>query len=306
MHALIEALIKSGPVVTDGSWGTQMQKRGLARGECPDAWNLTHPERVLEVARQYVDAGSQIILTNTFGGNRLALKKFGLDHKAVAINTAGIEISKEAAGDGAHVFASIGSTGMMLVTHETTEAELQDVFEEQAAAQAGAGADGIIIETMIDVAEAGIAAAAAKQTGLPVIVSMVYDAGEHKDRTMMGNSPEEVVAALSGAGIDGFGANCGQGIEAFLPICDRLRQATDLPIWIKPNAGLPEIVDDRTVFRTTADEFAQFIPELVRTGAGFLGGCCGTDHKFVAAIRQAVDRQRPNGANRNDRLTAGF
>ena len=289
MHQLIKTLIKSGPVVTDGSWGTQMQKRGLQRGECPDSWNLSHPERVLEVARQYVNAGSRIILTNTFGGSRLALKKFKLDEKAVEINMAGVEISKKAAGNRASVFASIGPTGLMLVTRETTEAELQHAFEEQAEAQTRAGADGIIVETMIDVTEARIAATAAKQTGLPVIVSMVYDSGEHKDRTMMGNSPEEVVAELSAVGVDGFGANCGQGIEAFPPICARLRQATGLPIWMKPNAGLPEIIDDQAVFRTTAGDFAQYIPKLIDAGASFIGGCCGTDQDFIEAIRETVD-----------------
>ena len=289
MHSLIESLTSSGPVVTDGSWGTQMQKRGLKRGECPDSWNLSHPERVLEVAQQYVNAGSQIILTNTFGGSRLALQKFKLGGKVVDINTAGVEISKKAAGNRAYVFASIGPTGLMLVTRETTEAELQNVFGEQAAAQARAGADGLIVETMIDVTEARIAATAAKQTGLPVIVSMVYDSGENKDRTMMGNSPEEVVAELAGLGVDGIGANCGQGIEAFPPICARLRQVTDLPIWIKPNAGLPEIIDDQTVFRTTARQFVQYIPELIAGGADFLGGCCGTDQGFVEAIRETID-----------------
>ncbi len=288
MHPLIESLIKDGPAVTDGSWGTQMQKRGLRRGQNPDSWNLSHADQVREVAEQYVNAGSQIILTNTFGASRLSLANFKLDEKTVEINMAGVRISKEAADGRAHVFASIGPTGRMLITQETTEEELQNVFEEQANAQAQAGADGIIVETMIDIEEARIAAIAAKQTGLPVIVSMVYDSGEDKDRTMMGNSPEEVVAAISEIGVDGFGANCGQGIEAFLPICRRLRQATDLPIWIKPNAGLPEVVDDGVVFRTTAQEFVQFVPDLVQAGASFIGGCCGTDQEFVKTIRQAV------------------
>jgi methionine synthase I (cobalamin-dependent) len=177
----------------------------------------------------------------------------------------------------------------MLVTRETTPEELQTVFEEQANAQARAGADGIIIETMIDIEEARIAAIAAKQTGLPVIVSMVYDSGEDKDHTMMGNSPEEVVAVISKIGVDGIGANCGQGIEAFLPICRRLRQATDLPIWIKPNAGLPEVVDDGgVVFRTTAQEFVRYVPDLIQAGANFIGGCCGTDQEFIKTIRQTV------------------
>jgi 5-methyltetrahydrofolate--homocysteine methyltransferase len=288
MHPFIAALIQNGPVVTDGSWGTQMHKRGLKRGQSPDSWNLSHPEQVEDVARQYVDAGSQIILTNTFGASRLSLSNYKLGDKVVDINSAGVRISKRAAGDRVRVFASIGPTGRMLVTGETTEAELRKVFEEQADSQAQAGADGIIIETMIDIDEARIAAQAAKRTGLPVIVSMVFDSGEDKDRTMMGNSPEEFAAEIQKIGVDGLGANCGQGIEAFLPICRRLRQATDLPIWMKPNAGLPEVVDDSVVFRTTPAEFVQYVPDLIRAGANFIGGCCGTDQKFVKAIRQAV------------------
>jgi methionine synthase I (cobalamin-dependent) len=289
MHPLIESLVKNGPAVTDGSWGTQMQKRGLKRGHNPDSWNLSHADQVREVAEQYVSAGSQIILTNTFGASRLSLANFELAEKTVEINMAGVRISREAAADRARVFASIGPTGRMLVTRETTPEELQTVFEEQANAQARAGADGIIIETMIDIEEARIAAIAAKQTGLPVIVSMVYDSGEDKDHTMMGNSPEEVVAEISEFGVDGIGANCGQGIEAFLPICRRLRQATDLPIWIKPNAGLPEVADDGgVVFRTTAQEFVRYVPDLIQAGANFIGGCCGTDQEFIKTIRQTV------------------
>jgi 5-methyltetrahydrofolate--homocysteine methyltransferase len=288
MHPLIASLIESGPAVTDGSWGTQMHKRGLKRGQSPDSWNLSQPEQVEAVARQYVDAGSQIILTNTFGASRLSLSNYKLGDKVLDINSAGVRISRQAAGDRVRVFASIGPTGRMLVTGETTEAELQNVFEEQAGAQAQAGADGILIETMIDVDEARIAAQAAKQTGLPVIVSMVFDSGEDKDRTMMGNSPEEFAVEMHKIGVDGLGANCGQGIEAFLPICKRLRQATDLPIWMKPNAGLPEVVDDSVVFRTTPAEFVRYVADLVRAGANFIGGCCGTDQEFVKAIRQAV------------------
>ena len=288
MHPLVESLVKSGPVVTDGSWGTQMQARGLTSGVCPDSWNLSHPQHVKEVARQYVDAGSQIILTNTFGASRISLDKYKLGDKAADINIAGVQISKEAAGDRAYVFASMGPCGKMLITKETTEEELREVFEEQANAQARAGADGIIVETMIDIVEARIAAFAAKQTRLPVIVSMVFDSGEDKDRTMMGNTPEEFINEITACGVDGVGANCGQGIDAFLPICTRMRQATDLPVWIKPNAGLPEFIDDKTVFRTTAQEFVQYIPDLIRAGTNFIGGCCGTDQIFVQAIRDTI------------------
>ena len=288
MHPLIEKLVRKGPVVTDGSWGTQLQRRGLSRGESPDSWNLDHPERVAEVAQAYVDAGSQIILTNTFQASRITLERYGLDDKAREINQRGVQISKSVAKDRALVFASIGSCGKMLITGDTTEAELGEVFGEQAAALAEAGADGIVVETMIDVAEAKIAAAAAKQTGLPVVASVVFDAGKNKDMTMMGNSIAEAVDTLSGVGVDVIGANCGQGIEAFAPICKRMRQLTDLPIWMKPNAGLPEIVDEQTVFHTTAAEFGAHVPGLLESGANFIGACCGSDETFIDEIRRIV------------------
>ncbi|UCE55737.1 MAG: homocysteine S-methyltransferase family protein [Desulfobacterales bacterium] len=289
MHPLIESLIKSGIVVTDGSWGTQLQKKGIKRGECPDSWNLRHPDWVEEVAKGYVDAGSQVILTNTFQSNRLSLQRYNLADKAAEINTRGVEISKNAAGDKAYVFASIGPSGKMLLTKETTEDELQAAFAEQANAIAKAGADGIIVETMIDVVEAKIAATAAKQTGLPVIASMVFDAGENKDTTLMGNTPEQVVEELTKVGVDGVGANCGQGIEGYIPICRRLREATDLAVWIKPNAGLPEVEDEKTFFYTTAQEFVEFVPEMIQAGANFIGACCGSDQEFVKEIRRIVD-----------------
>jgi len=289
MHTLIESLIQSGIVVTDGSWGTQLQKKGIKRGECPDSWNLKHPDWVEEVARGYVDAGSRVILTNTFQSNRLSLERYDLGGQTVEINTRGVEISKKAAGDETYVFASIGPSGRMLLTKETTEEELQSAFEEQANALAKAGADGIIVETMIDIVEARIAATAAKQTGLPVIASMVFDAGENKDTTLMGNTPEQAADELAKAGVDGVGANCGQGIEGYIPICKRLRKATDLAVWIKPNAGLPVVEDEKTIFYTTAQEFVEHVPELIQAGANFIGACCGSDQEFVKEIRKVVD-----------------
>jgi 5-methyltetrahydrofolate--homocysteine methyltransferase len=288
MHKLIEKLMKEAPVLTDGSWGTQLQARGIARGECPDSWNLTHPEEVEEVARCYVDAGSRVILTNTFSANRFVLSKFGLADKAGAINRAGVEISRRAAGDHACVFASIGPSGKMLMMKDVTEEEMREAFEEQAAALAGAGADGIVVETMMDIAEARIAVRAAKKTGLPVVCSMVFDSGKERDRTMMGNTPEQAASELEKAGADVVGANCGQGIEGFIPICGRMKKACGLPVWIKPNAGLPEVIDGQVTYRVTPAEFARHVPALVRSGAGFIGGCCGTNQDFVKEIKKTL------------------
>jgi len=284
-------MIVSGPVITDGAWGTQMQARGLGVGEFPDDWNLTHPDRVCAVAEAYVEAGSEVILTNTFGATRPRLAEAGLEAKVADINREGARISCEAAKGRAKVFGSLGPTGKMLMTGDISVDELRAAFGEQAQALAEGGADALVVETMSDPEEAKAAVEAAKAAGLPVVACMVFDAGKDKDRTMMGTTPEQAAAVLTEAGADAIGSNCGQGVEGFVGLCRRLKAATDRPIWIKANAGIPEMVNDRVVYRTTADEFAGYCGALKEAGADFVGGCCGTDPDFIRAVvraRQAV------------------
>ncbi len=288
MHPTIESLLKEGVVVTDGAWGTQLQARGLAVGEFPDAWNLLQPKRVAEVARAYVSAGSRVILTNTFGSNRIRLRESGLVDKVAELNRRGVEISRQAAGKRALVFASIGPSGKMILTGEISFEELRDAFAEQARALAAAGADALVVETMTDLNEATAAVSAARMTGLPVVACMVFDSGKNKDRTMMGATPEQAAAALTQAGADVIGANCGQGIAGFVTICGRLHAATDRPIWIKANAGLPQIVDFRAAYSTTPAEFSSYAPQLIAAGASFIGGCCGTAPPFIRALSDTI------------------
>jgi 5-methyltetrahydrofolate--homocysteine methyltransferase len=288
MTFILKDLLKETPVITDGAWGTQLQEKGLPSGECPDHWNITHGDSVREVAQAYVEAGSRVILTNTFRGNRLALEKFGLVNLTVEINQQGARISKEAAQGRALVFASIGPSGKMLVTGETTPKELQNAFVEQADALAEGGADAIVIETMSDINEALIALESALKTGLPVVSSMVYDSGKDKDRTIMGVTPEQAAKALSDAGADVIGANCGQGIAGFISICRRLHDSSDRPVWIKPNAGLPVLKEGKVIYNTTPDQFAAAVPDIIAAGASFIGGCCGTDPAFIRAIRKQL------------------
>ena len=290
MHPTIERLLASGPVITDGAWGTQMQRMGLQPGKCPDAWNLTNPDKVQQIAASYVEAGSQVILTNTFGANRFVLARHTAVERLAEINRAGVEISRRAASGRAAVFASMGPSGVMLVLGSVTAEQLQQAFLEQAQAIAGAGADGIVIETMSDLQEAALAVTAARQTGLPVVACMSFDSGPGKDRTMMGVTPEQAAEKLADAGADVIGANCGQGIEGYVNICRRLRSATELPIWIKPNAGLPELVDGVTVYRQTPEQFAAHVPDLLAAGASFVGGCCGTTPQFIRAIGAVLRR----------------
>jgi methionine synthase I (cobalamin-dependent) len=294
MHPFFGALLAGGPVVTDGAWGTELQARGLASGEIPDAWNLSHPERVTEVARAYVAAGSQVILTNTFGANRVRLGGHALESQVAEINRRGVALSRKAAEGNARVFASLGPTGKLLMTGELTAEEMRAAFAEQTRALAAAQPDALVLETMSDLAEAKLALAAAKETGLPVVVCLVFDSGRDHDRTMMGATPEQAARELAAAGADAIGANCGVGIAAYVPVCRRLRAATDLPIWIKPNAGLPLVVADKLVYQATPESFAEQVPALVTAGASFIGGCCGSNPDFIQAVRRRLSGRPAN------------
>jgi len=286
MHEMMTTLMREAPVLTDGAWGTELQQRGLKPGESPEALNLFDSEAVEATARSYVEAGSRVIITNSFGGNRFVLERHGLADRLEEINRSAAEISKRAAGTEARVFASIGPTGKMLMMGEVTEEELREAFAEQARALAAGGADGLVVETMSDLEEAKLALEGCKTTGLPTVVCMVYDAGAEDDRrTMMGISPPDATRELEAAGADAIGSNCGQGIEGFVAICKAIRANTALPIWIKANAGLPEMVDGRTVYRSTPESFAAVVPNLLEAGANFIGGCCGTSPAFIRAMK---------------------
>lgn len=291
MHPVIEKLLAAGPIATDGAWGTQLQQRGLPVGANPELWNLQRPELVEEVARAYVEAGSDVILTNTFGANRFILARHQLADQAAALNEAGAAISLRAADGRAAVFASIGPTGVMLMMGQTSENDLRAAFVEQAQALARAGVHGLVVETMSDPAEAVAAVAAAHETGLPVVACMTFDSGAKLDRTMMGTTPEQASEQLLAAGADCVGSNCGHGIEGMLEICRRLHAASGRPVWIKANAGLPKMQDGKATYAQTAEQFAGHIPALIANGAGMIGGCCGTTPEFIVAVRRQLDRR---------------
>jgi methionine synthase I (cobalamin-dependent) len=282
---LIDELVAQRPVLTDGAWGTQMLALGLPAGQLPDHWNLTDPERVEAVGRSYVDAGSRVILTNTFQSNRFAL---GDGADVLAVNRAAAQISKRAAGDRARVFGSIGPTNTMLVAGDVDEGELRDAFVEQASGLAEGGADAIVIETMSDLDEAVLAIAAVHEVGLAVVACMTFDSGRRHDRTMTGATAADAAARLTSAGAHVVGANCGVGVEAARPLCEALTRATDVPIWIKANAGLPELVGREVVYRMTPETYARHAVGLVAAGADFVGGCCGTTPEFIAAMSRVL------------------
>jgi 5-methyltetrahydrofolate--homocysteine methyltransferase len=279
----LEQWLASGPLIADGAWGTEMQKLGLPLGECPDPWNLSHPDRVASVARAYVEAGSRVVLTNTFRANRLSLGGAPLE----VINRAGVAISKGAAGTRALVFASIGPSGKRLGRGEVTRRELENAFAEQADWLASAGADALVLETMTDLEEARIALGAALRNGLPVVVSFSFH-GPIAGPSGTGLGPEQVARRMQQDGAAAVGANCGTGVEGLLDICHGLRAGCSLPLWIKPSAGLPDVSPGELSYRMTGEEFAAHFPALIQAGAGFLGGCCGTTPAFIRLLARSI------------------
>jgi len=291
--------VRGSLTLADGAWGTELQKLGGPLGACLDEWNLIKPQMVRQVAESYLQAGSKVILTNTFRANPISLAPHGLDRECAAINRAGVKISRQAAGSAALVFASMGPSGKMLVAKEVTPEQLHEAFSAQARALAEENPDALLIETMIDIAEAKIAAAAALATGLQVIVSFVYDSGKNRDRTIMGATPEQVATALVSEGVHGIGANCGVGAREYIAICRRLVAACNLPIWMKPNAGLPEIVGGVAKYKTTPEEFAGAAKEIASAGATFVGGCCGTSPEFIRVLAQDAAFRTGSGLSKS-------
>jgi 5-methyltetrahydrofolate--homocysteine methyltransferase len=280
---------KGTVLVADGAWGTEFFKRGLMQGSLPDEWNLTHPEIVREITREYRDAGADIILTNSFGANRYSLEHHGLAARAERINAAAVALAREAAGEEATVAGDIGPSGKLLALGEVSAEDLRCAFLEQARALGDAGADWIVVESMADAEEMAVAVrAAVEATGLPVVASMTYNRTPKGYRTMMGNTPETCVRRAEEAGASLIGANCGSGVEDYVPLAPQLRALSRLPLWIKANAGMPQLKAGKVSYPLSAEEYASFVPALIDAGVDVIGGCCGTDPGFIRAIARVV------------------
>lgn len=281
MSRALSTTTERAPVILDGAWGTELQKRGLALGESADLWNLTRPDDVEAVARSYVESGSRIILTNTFQANPAALERWGRADDAAAINREGARISRRAVGSAdIQVFGSIGPTA--------APKRAGAAFAIQAKALADGGVDALVLETFTVLDEARLALREASKTGLPVVASFHFDSHSGAPLLFSGETPEEAAQAMADDGAAAVGANCGSNLDEFAPLCRRLKSATNLPVWLKPNAGIPTIQNGRLAYPTSPDSFAARLADWTAAGASFIGGCCGTTPEFIQAL---VDRR---------------
>lgn len=273
--------------IFDGAMGTMLQNAGMKTGDCPEYLNITNPKMVQDVHRAYFEAGSDIIETNTFGASRIKLAEYNLSDKVAEINTAAVQNVKIATAGKAKVAGSMGPTGGFI--KPLGELDFDEVYQnyyEQAKALATAGADYILIETCIEIQEMRAALLAAKDAcDLPVICQLSFS---EDGRTVTGTDPQSAAIILSAMGADVIGANCSLGPEQLVPIVKELAENCSCPISIQPNAGMPHLVDGKTVFPMTPEDFGKWAPELVKAGATFIGGCCGTTPAHIKAIKEAL------------------
>ncbi len=289
--------IRQGVFLLDGAMGTQLFARGIEPGSCNEWLNVKSPDMVLEVHRAYFDAGSDAVLTNTFGANRYALARHGHADQALEINKAGVELARRAAGEDRYVLGDIGPTGDFLEPLGTLKAEqVREAFGEQVKGLREGGVDGLIIETMtaLDELEAAITAAKAMGDGLPVLASMSFDKGSAGFRTMMGVDVSTAVSKMLSLGVNAVGFNCGTAtldeyVELSKACVSAARSARrKTPVFAEPNAGKPELVDGQAVYRVSPDEFAAASRRIADAGVRILGGCCGTGPQHIHATAQLL------------------
>ena len=293
MDSILQKLAK-GTVLFDGALGTQLISSGLKTGECPERWNLDHPDQLKKIQQAYVAAGADVIVTNTFGANRGRLEGYGLSDRLGEINAAAARIAREAADGRCLIAGDLGPTGSMFPPMgKADQATLEDIFAEQVQALDKAGVDLFLIETQVDLREAVAAVRAAKKSSeLPVGITMTFNETPRGYFTMVGDTVQACCAELAEAGADFVGANCSLVPGHMTALAELLCSTSDLPVLIQPNAGQPEIQGTTITYRTTPEQFAEGIGTILETGVRAVGGCCGTVPDTIRAVRRLLDTTR--------------
>ena len=287
---ITERLAAGEVLISDGATGTYLQSHGLEPGGCPELMNATHPEVVRGMALDYFEAGSDFVLTNSFGGNRFMLTKYGHGDRVRELNRAAAELARSAAPEHHYVVGSVGPSGEFLEPlGEVTKSQMYDAFAEQIDGLREGGADGVIMETMTAVEEIELAIRAAREnTSLTIIASMVYDKGPRGFFTMMGVTPQQAADGLREAGADVVGVNCGNGIDAMIELATEMRKATDGYLIVHSNAGIPAIKNGEIVYPETPEFMAERFKTLADMGVNIIGGCCGTNPDHIRSLAEAV------------------
>jgi 5-methyltetrahydrofolate--homocysteine methyltransferase len=291
MRDIRERLARGDVILGDGAWGTLLMARGLIAGEPPELFALNRPEVIEEIAALYLDAGAEVITTNTFGGSPLKLESFALADRTEDINTRAVAAVRRAVGDRAYVSASMGPTGRLLLPFGDTEpARMAEAFRRQAAALASAGVDLFCVETMTDLNEATLAVAAIRAVAprTPILATMTFEKTRRGFFTVMGVSIQAAARGLRDAGADVVGSNCGFGIDTMIEIAREFRRHASVPIAIQANAGLPVIRHGATVYPETPADVAARAAALLAAGVQIIGGCCGTTPAHIRALRAVI------------------
>lgn len=283
----LSELIANGPVILDGATGTNLMEKGMPMGVCPEAWILDNKEIMIDLQKRYVEAGTQILYAPTFTANRIKLEEYDLSDRLEQMNRDLVTICKEAAGGKAYVAGDMTMTGKQLFPlGDLMFEELVDVYKEQARILDDAGVDLFVVETMMSLQESRAAVLAIREVSdLPIMVSLTYN---EDGRTLFGTTPEVAVVVLQSLGADVIGVNCSTGPAEMAPLVAKMAEYATIPILAKPNNGFPELVDGKTIYRTTPEEFAQAGVSLVEAGAAIVGGCCGTTPAHIRALAKQV------------------
>jgi 5-methyltetrahydrofolate--homocysteine methyltransferase len=299
MKKLLHEVARERRLVCDGAMGTQLMLAGLEQGSCGEAWNLTHPERVLAIQKRYADAGADCIITNTFGGSRIMLRRHGHEAELPEINRAGARIAREAfSGRPGFVLGDVGPLGALLEPYgDLSEDAARAALEEQCRALVEGGVDAIIIETQTGLEELGLAIDAAKAAGAPsVIASLAYDLSMDGTffKTMMGVSPEQAAEFVEEKGANIVALNCGTGMDmSAAALVGRIyREHSSLPIMVQPNAGLPVLENLKAVYKQLPEDMAKSVPDVLKAGVSIVGSCCGSTPDHTRAIRSCVEAWR--------------